>query len=91
VVEREVRAVSVDHRGFVTRLINGDESWSPRSAIDAILDLDLGQASYFIDWPEGRSPILDAEDSAGRFLTAHRDGGDVNDLLGLPRVTPDAA
>jgi hypothetical protein len=85
-IERRVTAVTVSGDGFVTHLANRDEAWSPQSTDDVMLDLELGQVSYVVDGPEGRTPVLDVSDDSGRYLTAKYLGIPGNGLLALPRL-----
>ncbi|MCU1489042.1 MAG: hypothetical protein JWM85_447 [Acidimicrobiaceae bacterium] len=69
---------------YVTELVNPTEAWSPRSAADAILDLELGQYSYYVQWPDRTTQVTTAEDSGGVYLRTDTDSTPHNDLLDLP-------
>ena len=81
---RRVTATVKNRQGYVTHLCNPDEPWSPRPATDAILDLELGQYSYFVAWPDRRTQILGLDDAGGTYLSTDRDGTRRNNLLDLP-------
>ena len=82
---REITAVSVDHHGYITHLWNDGASWSPCSTYDAVLDMEMGTHSYFVDIPEHPTQVVEAEDRGGRFLSTAQDADEHNYLLDLPR------
>jgi hypothetical protein len=81
---RRVTIAGRDRHGYITRLENPGEPWSPRSSTDVMLDLELGQFSYYVQWPERKTEIRGAEDSGGKYLRTDRDASPRNDLLDLP-------
>jgi len=83
VTARRVTATTRNAHGYVTQLINPDEPWSPRSAGEAILDIELGQFSYFVSWPDRRTEVLTLEDAGGTYLCTHYGDPVRNGLLDL--------
>jgi len=81
--KRLVTATVVTSHGYVSHLVNPDEEWSPRSAGEAILDIELGQFSYFVSWPDRRTEVLALEDAGGTFLATHYGDAGRNGLLDL--------
>jgi hypothetical protein len=84
VTARRVTVAGRDRHGYITHLENPGEPWSPRSCSDVILDLELGQYSYFVQWPDRKTEVRDVEDSGGKYLRTDRDSSARNDLLDLP-------
>jgi hypothetical protein len=82
---RRVTSVSIDREGYVSWLWNDDGDWSPQSTIEAMIDIELGSASYFVQWPEENTDVIDATDAGGRYLRTTRDVESHNSLLDLPR------
>ncbi|WP_213814222.1 DUF3892 domain-containing protein [Glaciihabitans sp. dw_435] len=85
--ERHVTAVQTNAQGYITHVMNDAESWSPRSAVDAILDIELGQCTYYVNGPEGRTQVVDAHEPHGLYLRADSDSTDHNNLLDLPQAS----
>lgn len=82
---RRVTEASQNAHGYIIRLGNPDEAWSPRSAKDVVLDIELGINTYYVQWPERRSQIRNVKDLGGTYLRADRDDRTRNDLWDLPR------
>ena len=80
---RRVTATATNAHGYVTQLINPDEPWSPRAAGEAILDIELGQFSYFVSWPDRRTQVLALDDAGGTYLFTQHGDADHNGLLEL--------
>jgi len=83
VTTRRVTATATNAHGYVTQLINPDEPWSPRAAGEAILDIELGQFSYFVSWPDRRTQVLALDDAGGTYLFTKYGDADHNGLLDL--------
>jgi hypothetical protein len=84
VTARRVTIAGRDRHGYITHLVNPGEAWSPRSCSDVMLDLELGQFSYYVQWPERKTEVRGAEDVGGKYLRTDRDASARNDLLDLP-------
>ena len=84
---RRVTATIKGSLGYVTHVVNPQESWSPRPANEVILDIELGQFSYFVGWPDRRTEVLALDDDGGTYLSTHYDGTGRNNLLDLPDLS----
>lgn len=85
--ERHVTSVQTNAQGYITHVMNDDESWSPRSAADAILDIELGQCTYFMNGHAGKVQVVDAHEPHGLYLRADSDETAHNNLLDLPQAS----
>ena len=88
---RPVTSVLTNAQNYVTFVVNPEADWSPRSAADVVLDIELGACTYYVDFPEGHCQVVDAGETHGRYLRADRDTGSRdyrgrNVLLDLPRA-----
>jgi hypothetical protein len=82
--EREVTRTRKDTSGDITALCNPNASWSPRLKADAIRDIDSGDHTYYVSWPEKRTQIRVVDGPKGKYLRTDRDSTTRNNLDDLP-------
>jgi hypothetical protein len=84
VTRRQVTAVRVDHRGYVSSVADDGAPWSPRHTIDVITDIELGIHDYVTHTNGQDTPIDIGHDTTGVYLhtRTHPDGPNL--LLDLP-------
>ncbi|MDX1996632.1 MAG: DUF3892 domain-containing protein [Thermoanaerobaculia bacterium] len=82
--EREVTRTKKDSSDVITALCNPAGSWSPRSKSDVIADIESGNHSYYVKWPEKRTEIRVVAGASGKYLRTDRDTTTRNNLLDLP-------
>lgn len=83
--ERRVTKTGKNSEKDITRLCNAGEWWSPRSKADAIADIEGGQVSYYVDWPDGvRTTVRVVQGAIGKHLRTDRDQTTRNNLDDLP-------
>jgi len=82
--DREVTQTGKDEKGDITSLCNPGASWSPRSEAAAIQDIDSGDHTYHVKWPEKRTEIDVVDGAKGKYLRTLRDNTTRNNLNDLP-------
>jgi hypothetical protein len=85
-MDRQVTHSGKDKQGDITKLCRPGQSWSPRSKVDAISDIELGLHKYFVQVASlGRVDIHVAKDEFGRkYLRTDPDQTKQNNLDFLP-------
>jgi hypothetical protein len=82
--DREVSQTAKNDSGEITGLCKPGAWWSPRSKEDAIRDIDSGDHTYHVQWPEKRTEIQVVDGKTGKYLRTNRDGTTRNNLFDLP-------
>lgn len=83
--DRHVLATRKNDPGDITALCNRNESWSPRSKKDAILDIESKTHSYYVIISSRRVNIHVVNDpSKGKYLRTDPDKTTINNLDTLP-------
>lgn len=82
--DRPVRKTGKDKDGDITSLCDAGSSWSPRSKIAAINDIESGTHTYHVPWKSGRTEIKVVNGSNGKYLRTDRDDTSKNNLDDLP-------
>ena len=67
-LRRHVYRRRSDPHGELAALISTTAAWSPRTATDAIADIESGQVCYLVDWGSGPSPLGVVRDDRGPRL-----------------------
>jgi hypothetical protein len=83
-VEREVTATGKNADREIISLCNDAEPWSPRSAVDAIRDIETGAHTYFVAGASGRVEIRVVNARTGKYLRTDPDASPTNNLDCLP-------
>jgi pimeloyl-ACP methyl ester carboxylesterase len=83
-LEREVTATGKNADREISSLCNDAEPWSPRSAPDAIRDIETGAHIYFVAGPSGRVEVRVVNGSSGKYLRTDPDASTTNNLDFLP-------
>jgi pimeloyl-ACP methyl ester carboxylesterase len=83
-LEREVTATGKNANREIISLCNDAEPWSPRSAVDAIRDIETGAHTYFVAGPSGRVEIRVVNARTGKYLRTDPDASSTNNLDTLP-------
>lgn len=81
---RAVTQSGKDRHGDITSLCNPGQFWSPRRKADAIADIEKGEHSYYVPWPEGPTEIRVVHGPTGKYLRTDRDQTTRNNLDDLP-------
>jgi hypothetical protein len=82
--DRQVARSRKDKLGDITALCNPAESWSPRSKLDAISDIELGIHSYYVLVGGARANIHVVNGPGGKYLRTSHDMTTHNNLDDLP-------
>lgn len=82
--DREVTRTGKDASNVITTLCNPGVLWSPRTKGDAIRDIESGDHTYYVKWPEKRTEIRVVDGATGKYLRTDRDSTTRNNLLDLP-------
>jgi hypothetical protein len=82
--DREVTRTGKDSSNVITTLCNSSATWSPRTKGDAIRDIESGDHTYHVKWPEKRTEIHVVNGANGKYLRTDRDSTTRNNLLDLP-------
>ena len=82
--DRRITHSRKDRYGNITAIGQPGQYWSPRSAADAIRDIEFGQHTYFVQWPEKRTEIRVVSGANGKYLRTDRDATTRNNLDDLP-------
>ena len=83
--KRVVTSVSINNAGYISRLWNDDGDWPPQDAFDALTDIELGEHTYWVEWPDEETEVVGIDDDGGRYLSTLRADSGSNALLELPR------
>ncbi|MET4692147.1 DUF3892 domain-containing protein [Sinorhizobium fredii] len=82
---RYVKATGKDRDGDITKLCNSGETWSSRSKLDAIRDIENNIHDYWVKWTSSEeTPIRVVNGSSGKYLRTDRDNTSRNNLDDLP-------
>lgn len=81
---RRVTATRKSTSGYITHVGCDDQPGVLIRAADAILDIELGECTYVVSWPNRRATVLHAKDAGGAYLRADLDDTPRNNLLDLP-------
>jgi Protein of unknown function (DUF3892) len=81
--DREVTKTRKDSHE-ITALCNPGATWSPRPKASAIQDIESGDHTYHVKWPEKRTEIRVVKGPTGKYLRTDRDDTTRNNLLDLP-------
>ncbi|VAW42606.1 hypothetical protein MNBD_GAMMA01-1382 [hydrothermal vent metagenome] len=82
--DRAIINTGKDRDGDITQLCNPGQSWSPRSKVDAIRDIESGTHTYYVPWQSGRTEIRVVNGASGKYLRTDRDNTSRNNLDDLP-------
>jgi hypothetical protein len=82
--DRAVTKSGKDRDGDITALCSPGQSWSPRTKVSAISDIETGLHTYYVPWPEGRTEIRVVKGPNGKYLRTDRDKTARNNLDDLP-------
>lgn len=83
-LRRHVYRRRSDPHGELAALISTTAAWSPRTATDAIADIESGQVCYLVDWGSGPSPLVVVRDDRGPRLDVVGPDGSPGGLEALP-------
>jgi hypothetical protein len=81
---RRVTATRKTATGYITHFGCDDQPGVLLTAADVILDIEVGQYTYVVSWPNQRATVIHAVDAGGGYLRADRDESPRNNLLDLP-------
>lgn len=73
-----------DGRGNITAIGKPGEYWSPKRSAEAIREIETGQHSYYVSWPEKTTVIRVVNGATGKYLRTDRDNTTRNNLDDLP-------
>ena len=82
--DRQVTCSGKDSDGDITSIGNSGEYWSPRNKKDAIIDIESGAHTYYIQSSSGRVDIHVVDGTSGKYLRADPDESSENNLDNLP-------
>lgn len=84
--DRQVKRTGKDTDGDITKLCNGNATWSPVTKAQAIKDIDGGAHTYFVNEKGHRSKVITyvGKDGKTKHLTTEADGHPENNLDNLP-------
>jgi hypothetical protein len=83
--DRQVFATRKNDQGDITALCNRNDSWSPRSKEDAVLDIESEIHSYYVIISSSRVNIHVVNDPRkGKYLRTDPDKTTINNLDTLP-------
>ena len=84
-MKRYVTATRKDVSGDITALCNSDASWSPRSKLSAIYDIENGVHEYWVLWTHTlETQIHVVSGQYGKYLRTDKDETFRNNLDELP-------
>ena len=81
---RRVTATRKSRTGYITHFGCEDQPGVLISAADVILDIEVGENTYVVSWPNQRTTVRHASYAGGAYLRADRDESKRNNLLDLP-------
>lgn len=81
---REVTHTRKDKDGDITALCNPGFSWSPRSKLLAITDIESGDHQYYVKVGLHNVGINVVDGSSGKYLRTDPDKTNTNNLDDLP-------
>ena len=81
---REVTRSRRDSDGDIIALCNHAASWSPRSELDVIRDIESGVHRYYVLAGSQRSFIRVADGPTGKYLRTDPDTSSIGELDNLP-------
>lgn len=82
--KRHVTASRKDENGDITHLCCKGKSWSPRTLIDVISDIELDHHEYYVPWKKKETKIHVVNGPIGKYLRSNHDGVEENNLDNLP-------
>ena len=83
--KRRIIATRKDEFGYITHVrFDSAEASALLAVPEVILDLELGDHSYFVELPDQRAVVRHARDAGGTYLRADWEPDDRNNLLDLP-------